>query len=105
MKIDITKQYRYRNGQSARILCTDAPGVGSTPVLSIDPAGVVYRHKADGGFRMAGESSLDLIEVPAETNWQKIAHTWQKIADDLYDEVDHDCAATQAYHRAKGGKP
>lgn len=62
MKIDINKKYRYRNGESARILCVDAPG--DQPVISLDGSGDTLAHNAAGQFFLYNEeSSLDLIEV------------------------------------------
>ena len=61
--IDITKTYRYRNGEPARILCTDSPA--RQPVLSMESNGSVTRHNADGTFYSdtIEKSPFDLIEV------------------------------------------
>jgi hypothetical protein len=68
MKIDINKKYRYRNGESARILCVDAPG--DQPVISLDGSGDTFAHNAAGQFFLYNEeSSLDLIEVREPREW------------------------------------
>lgn len=62
--IDITKTYHYRNGEPARILCTDANG--EQPVVSMQPDGGLHRHNPDGTFYRSlnpEPSNLDLIEV------------------------------------------
>jgi hypothetical protein len=41
----------------ARILCVDAPG-DQSPVLSVNAAGNVYRHLADGTYRHSAHRNL-----------------------------------------------
>jgi hypothetical protein len=61
--IDITKTYRYRNGEPARILCTDSPA--RQPVLSMESNGSLISHNPDGTFYHGTieKSPFDLIEV------------------------------------------
>ena len=67
MNIDITKKYRYRSGQPARILCIDGPCMHmgeSQPVISMDESGEVNSHFSSGRFRSAlYDSQFDLIEI------------------------------------------
>lgn len=61
--IDITKKYKYRNGEPARILCVDRPS-DNYPIVSMDNIGNTFTHAADGRLdRGAAWNSLDLIEV------------------------------------------
>lgn len=61
-KIEMSKTYRYANGEPARILCTDAPG--DHPVVSLSQAGKLFRHTPEGYFYDEDcSTSYDLIEV------------------------------------------
>lgn len=65
MIIDITKKYTYRNGEPARILCTDA--YEKSPVIALTTSGKVTIHRADGKSGIDDEESpWDLIECPPE---------------------------------------
>lgn len=60
--IDITKIYKYRNGEPARVLCVDA--LGPQPVISVDTNGNPSTHCADGKWNTFDTPhSRDLIEV------------------------------------------
>lgn len=65
--INITKKYRFRNGQPARILCTDAPG--KYPVITIAEDGDISQHTKTGGYMRDGHCEWDLIEVREPREW------------------------------------
>lgn len=46
--IDINKKYRYRNGEPARVLCTDGSR-NMFPVVSISKSGGLHVHTLEGG--------------------------------------------------------
>lgn len=60
--IDMNKNYRYRNGEYARILCVDS-NLHAYPVISIGNDGFIVMHCADGKYSTDGcTRPLDLIE-------------------------------------------
>ena len=60
--ITMDKQYRYRNGQPARVLCVDANS--KHPVIALTDDGLTSRFGRDGKFYSDGTESIwDLIEV------------------------------------------
>jgi len=60
--ITMDKQYRYRNGEPARVLCVDRPNDWS--VVSMSDTGVLHLHQNDGySRRMKTAHFCDLIEV------------------------------------------
>lgn len=61
--IDITKQYTYKNGEPARILCTDRPNFGDLVVLSMRPNGDVLPHLSGGECTFPSTIEFDLVEV------------------------------------------
>lgn len=68
--IDMSKKYRYRNGEPARVLCVDAESGGELaerPVLSIGPNVALTRHYQNGKTHEASDEPGDLIEVLPET--------------------------------------
>ena len=67
--IDMTKTYRYRNGEPARVLCVDRPDP-SYPVLSMAKDGTVFCHYESGASCLVASSDIDLIEVlPRKSTW------------------------------------
>ncbi|OOY15095.1 hypothetical protein [Thioclava sp. DLFJ4-1] len=59
--ISMDKEYRYRNGGPARVLCVDASG--TQPVITLTKDGIVRRHYPDGKWTDSDEMPYDLIEV------------------------------------------
>jgi len=58
------KKYKYRNGEPARVLCTDRPSDGSLHVISIEEDGDIICHTLEGYFYSdKTASNYDLIEV------------------------------------------
>lgn len=62
MIIDITKKYRYRNGEPARILCVVAPG--NHPVVAMNIRGDITRHTESGIGRSISDG--ELVEIKEE---------------------------------------
>lgn len=62
MTIEMGKQYEYRCGKPARILCVDK--AGDRPIVSCDPDGIVMCHYANGQIVDYGEGGFDLVEPP-----------------------------------------
>jgi len=60
--ITMDKQYRYRNGNPARVLCVDGPKE-NFPVISVTGNGAMFSHTADGHFLNINADEQDLIEV------------------------------------------
>lgn len=71
-KIEMGKQYIYRNGEPARVLCVDAPG--EWPVVAINGCGTVSTHLANGRyFESSNPSKFDLIPaVTKKTVWVNV---------------------------------
>jgi hypothetical protein len=82
MKIDINKKYRYRSGESARVICIDA--CESYPVIAIDEAGDPTTHTADGRYHENGEDDSDLIEVREPREWWAVVYDEKGIGGRLY---------------------
>jgi len=65
--IDINKTYRYRNGEPARILCTDRSNGKEylCPVVSMRSDGSIWYHHENGNICQSifDERDQDLIEV------------------------------------------
>ena len=60
--IAMDKQYRYRNGEPARVLCVDRPN--DWTVVSMGDTGSLHLHQNDGrSSMMKTEHVRDLIEV------------------------------------------
>lgn len=59
--ISMDKEYRYRNGGPARVLCIDASG--TQPVITLTKDGIVRRHHPDGKWTDSDEMPYDMIEV------------------------------------------
>lgn len=65
--IDINKKYRYRSGESARIICTDRNT--AHPIVSLRGESDITTHYPDG--RHSREiSDFDLIEVREPREWK-----------------------------------
>lgn len=65
MKVSMSKKYRYRNGEAARILCVDS-GSEKYPVISVNQAGDIETHTVDGMEYLTNprkDSQIDLIEI------------------------------------------
>lgn len=65
MKIELSKNYSYRNGEPARILCVDAPCITEPfhyPVISLRSNGTTVHHQDNG---LTPETDFDLIEIPS----------------------------------------
>jgi hypothetical protein len=86
MKISMDKQYKYRNGEPARVLCVDRPGIEKYPVLSMTKTGKLYRHTVNGSV-CAEKEDYDLIEVSPYDDFvidepvmvrDKTAETWAR---------------------------
>lgn len=62
--IEMNKEYVYRNGKKAKVLCTDRPSnhYPRKPVLSMNEAGDLLYHNADGTHENTCLSDWDLIE-------------------------------------------
>lgn len=58
--IEMNKEYVYRNGKKAKVLCTDRPT--RKPVLSMNEQGDLFHHHADGAHVSSCLSDWDLIE-------------------------------------------
>jgi hypothetical protein len=64
--INIEKKYTYRNGEPARVLCTDGP-LKDYPVISLSIASVAYAHTPEGRNISDGyNDQFDLIESKPE---------------------------------------
>ena len=78
--IDITEPpgfYTYRNGEPARILCTDAPG--EHPVRSLARDGSTFSHYANGSVG-GPTNAMDLIESrPEPREWEVLVQPHQEI--------------------------
>ena len=67
--ISMDKKYKYRNGESARILCVDRQCPSRSgqpayaPVISLSESGSVMSHMADGTSVGGFGPTYDLIEV------------------------------------------
>lgn len=63
--ISMDKKYRYRNGEPARILCTDRTSNCATvfPVIALNLAGNMTVHSIEGKAGHSTNSDWDLIEV------------------------------------------
>jgi len=58
----MSKKYRYRNGESARILCIDGNNC-KYPVVSMDKNGYLFTHTEEGLFAKQGrDHHYDLVE-------------------------------------------
>ena len=62
---DPTKPCQYRNGEPARILCTDS-GDELYPIVSITKQGVPITHNTKGVTRVGQVSYYDLINIPSK---------------------------------------
>ena len=64
MTIEMGKEYTYRNGKKAKVLCTDRPSTfyPRKPVLSMNEQGDLLYHNADGTHENVCLSDWDLIE-------------------------------------------
>lgn len=62
--IEMGKEYVYRNGKKAKVLCNDRPGVNypRKPVVSMNEQGHLLCHGADGSHEFSCLSDWDLIE-------------------------------------------
>lgn len=62
--IEMGKEYVYRNGKKAKVLCTDRPSshYPRKPVLSMNEAGDLLYHNADGTHENVCLSDWDLVE-------------------------------------------
>lgn len=68
--IDINKKYRYRNGEPARVLCTDGSR-NMFPVVSISKSGGLHVHTLEGGrvsYDQNYDHEYDLIEITLEVD-------------------------------------
>lgn len=76
--ISMDKEYRYRNGEPARVLCVDAGG--PEPVISLAKNGSIRRHRPDGLWWKFGQASdADLIEVKPRIKreyWLNVYHNF-----------------------------
>jgi len=60
--ISMTKKYRYRNGEEARILCVD--GFDKTyPIVSMTPSGQSLLHHISGESLNPDNREYDLVEI------------------------------------------
>ena len=63
MKINLSKTYKYRNGEPARVLCVDGASE-NYPVVSLTSAGEPFTHDPNGKFMsLDADNAYDLIEV------------------------------------------
>ena len=72
--ISMDKKYRYRNGQDARILCTDRP-LG-LPVVSMTDRGALIEHTIEGLYT-THEAEWDLVEIRPKIHvqcWVNVYH-------------------------------
>lgn len=62
------KKYKYRNGEQAKVLCTDGY-MEDHPVVSMKENGNLYVHRNTGEWDF--DNSFDLIEIwePSEGEW------------------------------------
>lgn len=81
-KISMDREYEYRNGEPARVLCVDRNSI-SYPVVSINNLGNLIYHSQLGAANDACISSQwDLIEV------KKKSKVWLNIYKDAYYEFN-----------------
>lgn len=73
--IEMNKEYLYRNGEKARILCVDRPSE-IFPVVSMNENGAIMTHTADGRKAREPEGyAYDLLPhvfVPQKATWCQV---------------------------------
>ena len=98
---DPTKPCQYRNGEPARILCTDS-GDELYPIVSITEKGVPITHDAKGLARVVRESEYDLINIPNKKTVEVLVNVYPSGVDTYESEQDAiDDAATSIFARKK----
>lgn len=76
MVVSMNKQYIYKNGEVARILCIDRPFAGNLTVLSMRPNGAIVQSTIDGKSECY-ENEFDLVEVWEPTEGE-ICYVWNE---------------------------
>ena len=90
-KITMDKEYTYRTGERARILCIDRNFDG-LPVISVKEDGSIYAHTSTGSFLSSNlPTDNDLIEVwtPTKGEWCLFTDNHEAYILRKFEEINH----------------